>query len=115
MARSSPRGAVISLDGVEIREAASSLDALSAILSEAATRGWYKYAAPSLRNFAMNLRTIRKRQGLTQKELGDRLGITYACITQWECGARQPKLSSLHRLAGALGVSVEDLLKPEER
>ena len=113
MARSSPRGAVISLDGVEIREAASSLDALSAILSEAATRGWYKRSGPMPSHIPANLRRIRKSRGLTQKGLAARLGISPQVICHWERGVRTPKIQSVHRLADALGVDPAELYNDE--
>ena len=109
MARSCPRGAVISLDGVELREAACALDALSAILSEAAKRGWHKGTAAKPDVIRNNLRRIRKSRSITQKELADRMGITQQVIGHWERGVRIPKTQSVHRLADALGVAPEEL------
>ena len=38
-----------------------------------------------------NIRTVRKLQGLTQKELARRLGISPVGVAQWENGLRNPK------------------------
>lgn len=61
------------------------------------------------------IKEARKRAGLTQKGLGERLGITYQTIAQWENDLRNPKLDTLQRIADALGVSFFDLLSKEER
>ena len=44
----------------------------------------------------------RKAKGLTQKELGQRLGIGESSISQYESGARNPKPETLRRIADAL-------------
>ena len=53
-----------------------------------------------------NIRTVRKLQGLTQKELARRLGISPVGVAQWENGLRNPKHETIKRIASALGVSV---------
>ena len=55
------------------------------------------------------IKAARKRAGLTQKEIADRLGISSSSIAQWETGTRKPKAETLQRLADALGVSMLDL------
>jgi len=56
------------------------------------------------------IKAARKRAGLTQKELGERLGITYQTVAQWENDLRNPKYDTLERLADALDVPLEVLL-----
>ncbi|MGI9951735.1 helix-turn-helix transcriptional regulator [Moorellaceae bacterium AZ2] len=51
------------------------------------------------------LRRLREKMGLTQKELADQVGISHSLIGQIETDRIQPSLSTLHRLAEALGVS----------
>ena len=36
----------------------------------------------------MDVRTFRKSLGLTQTELGERLGVTQGTISKWEAGVR---------------------------
>lgn len=55
------------------------------------------------------IKEARKRAGLTQKELADKLGISYVGISQWENNQRNPKLETLQRIADALGVDVETI------
>ena len=62
-----------------------------------------------------NIRTVRKLQGLTQKELARRLGISPVGVAQWENGLRNPKHETIKRIASALGVSVTVLYGLPER
>lgn len=55
------------------------------------------------------IKEARKRAGLTQKQLADKLGISYVGISQWENNQRNPKLETLQRIADALGVDVETI------
>lgn len=60
------------------------------------------------------IRSARKRAGLTQKELGEKLGVTGSLIGIYETGRRKPKADTLQRMADALGVSYVDLLSDED-
>ena len=59
------------------------------------------------------IRRARKNAGLTQKQLGDRLGISYQTIAQWENCLRNPKRETLKRLANALGIDIDELVGSE--
>lgn len=59
--------------------------------------------------FAVNLLEARKRSGLTQQELADRCHIHRTEISLLERGSREPRLGTLMKLAGVLGVSTEAL------
>ena len=56
------------------------------------------------------IRTMRQIRGLTQKELGERLGISPVGIAQWENGLRTPKIETLKKIAEALDSSVDVFL-----
>lgn len=57
------------------------------------------------------IRTIRKEKGLTQKELGDKLGkISQQQIGQWETGKANPKKETLQKIAKALEVDIAVLM-----
>ncbi len=58
----------------------------------------------------MKLREIRKKAGLTMKELGLRVGCSESAISQYETGKRQPDYETLLKLSDYFGVSVDDLL-----
>ena len=57
-------------------------------------------------DFGRNLSVLRKSKGMTQKELGDRLGLSFQGIAQWENDYRKPKIETLQRIADALNVNV---------
>jgi transcriptional regulator with XRE-family HTH domain len=57
-----------------------------------------------------DLKTLRRRKFLTQKELADRVGVAYQTIQTWEAGTAQPRLRHIPKLAEALGVEAEQLL-----
>jgi len=60
------------------------------------------------------VRRLREKIGLTQKELADQIGISHSLIGQIETDRIQPSLSTLSRLAEALGVSTCYFLMEEE-
>lgn len=62
---------------------------------------------------AENIRAARKAAGLTQKELGERMGVSSVAVTQYESGKRIPKIDTLQRIADALGVNIGVLLYGE--
>lgn len=66
---------------------------------------------PVLAVFAENLRRLRKQAGLSQEELGARAGIQMADISRYEGGGRDPRMTTVARLATALDVSLSELLR----
>jgi Predicted transcriptional regulators len=57
-----------------------------------------------------NIRRYRKAKGLTQKALGQIVGVAPNTVTQWENGTNAPKMPQLKKLAGALDVEVINFL-----
>ena len=66
---------------------------------------------PSPDGFAERLRELRKQKGLSQAELGERVGIHYTHVGRYERGVSRPAADTLKRLADALGVSGDYLLE----
>ena len=60
-----------------------------------------------------NIRRIRIRKGLSQKELAEKAGMSNVLLNNYEHGLRNPKAETLQRIAQALGVSPE-VLQGEE-
>ncbi len=58
-----------------------------------------------------NIRAARLAAGLTQKELAAKVGIPYQTLQRWEYGTFSPNMDNLIKLASALGISVEELVK----
>lgn len=61
--------------------------------------------------FAENLRRLRRQAGISQEELGARAGIQMADISRYEGGRRDPRITTVARLATALDVPLSDLLR----
>ena len=56
-----------------------------------------------------NIRRIRQERHLTQRQLGEMVGASEAYIRAYESGRRNPKPSSLEKIAEALTVNPEVL------
>lgn len=55
------------------------------------------------------IKDARKAAGMTQKQLAEALGVSETYISQYERNARNPKLTTLFRIATALGCKIDDL------
>lgn len=60
--------------------------------------------------FGSNLRAARERLGLTQEEVAQRSGVHSTEVSRIEAGKRDPKVSTLERLARAVEVKPGRLL-----
>ena len=60
--------------------------------------------------FNEKLQELRKKKGLTQEELAQKLYVSRTAISKWESGRGTPNLDSLKALAVYFGVSVDALL-----
>ncbi len=56
----------------------------------------------------------RKEIGLTQEELGEKLGITAKAVSKWECGRGLPDISIMLELSYLLGINIISLLMGED-
>ena len=59
------------------------------------------------------LRKLRKEQNLTQLELAQQVGITNGQVSTIERGVSSPSLSTLHRIARALNVPMQEFFEDE--
>jgi transcriptional regulator with XRE-family HTH domain len=59
------------------------------------------------------LRALRTERGLTLEAVASRAGLDVSTLSRLESGKRRLALDHLPALAGALGVSADDLLRPE--
>lgn len=62
-----------------------------------------------------NLREIRKQRKMTQKELSERAKVNRINISQYEGGVKNPNLTTVQKLASALGCTIEQLIGANER
>ena len=63
-----------------------------------------------MEKFHEKLKVLRKKQGLTQKEVADFLGTVQAVYSKWERGVYEPNYENLSMLACIFDVSIDFLL-----
>lgn len=68
---------------------------------------------PDDARFGQRLKALRKRRGLSQVELAQRLGIHASLISQYECGYLRLHGALLVRLAQALQTTPDEILGTE--
>ena len=56
---------------------------------------------------------LRKEKGLTQEQLGEKLGVTNKTISRWENGNYTPDVEMLALLSKEFGVSINELISGE--
>ena len=56
-----------------------------------------------------NVKELRKSNGLSQKELANKLGVSRTTVTMWEAGGQCPRPETIVRLADALSCSIDEL------
>ena len=61
--------------------------------------------------FSQKLAELRRRQGLSQEQLADALGVTRQSVSKWEGGTAMPELAKLVALSELFDVSVDYLVK----
>lgn len=58
---------------------------------------------------------LRKKSGLTQQQVANRLNVVRTSISNWESGTRTPDAESLSKLADLFGVTTDYLLGKESK
>lgn len=64
-------------------------------------------------NVGLRIRSFRERQGLSLRAVAERCGLSINAISQIERGENSPTVTTLHRLAMALNISITDLFNDE--
>jgi len=64
----------------------------------------------NIMNISEKIRTLRKRKGLTQEQLGDLLGVSYMTVRRWETGKTSPKIKKIKKMSEILETSTEYLM-----
>lgn len=60
------------------------------------------------------IREERRRIKLSQKELGERIGVKHNTVSQYENATNSPEQDTLFKIAKALDIKVDDLFPPRE-
>jgi len=60
-------------------------------------------------NFAQNLKTLRKRAGLSQREMAEQIGLKQYAIAKYETGLHEPTLHKAAEIARVLHTTLDAL------
>ena len=64
---------------------------------------------------AEQISILRKNKGLTQNELGERVGVSFQAVSKWERGETLPDIAVLPDLAKVLETSIDNILLGGEK
>ena len=64
---------------------------------------------------AQQIAMLRKAKGITQNELGERVGISFQAVSKWERGETLPDIAILPDLAKVLETSIDNILLGGEK
>ncbi|MDE7433489.1 MAG: helix-turn-helix domain-containing protein [Lachnospiraceae bacterium] len=62
-------------------------------------------------NFSEKLKDIRKKEGISQEQLAEKIGVTRQAITKWETGKGLPDVENMAIIAEIFKTSIDELLR----
>ena len=65
--------------------------------------------------FGMFMKELRKRNGLTQEQVAERLNVSNRTVSHWETGTNMPDISLLIEIAKIYDVSIPELIDGEKK
>jgi len=66
------------------------------------------------KNIAANLRFLRNRNGLSQEEVAEKIGVSRQSVAKWENGESLPDILKCEALADLYDVSLNDLVRHDQ-
>ena len=63
--------------------------------------------------FGEKLQALRKKQGLSQEQLAEALGVSRQAISKWELNAAVPDVENIVKLSALLHVTTDYLMKAD--
>ena len=75
-------------------------------LEKPAARAGYENARLAY-ELGRQVRELREAKGLSQRQLAERMRTTQSVVARLEAGGSKPSLSTLERVASALGTSID--------
>ena len=64
--------------------------------------------------FEEKLISLRKKAGMSQEELAERIDVSRQAVSRWELGSTLPDAPNLLKLSDLFGVSIDYLLREDE-
>lgn len=60
---------------------------------------------------AQNIKSLRKKNGLSQEKLARKADVTYSTLIKIESGAnKNPTISTIKKISSALGVKIDQII-----
>lgn len=59
------------------------------------------------------LAQLRKEKGMTQEQLGEKLGVTNKTVSRWETGTYLPPVEMLQSMSELYGITINEILSAE--
>ena len=63
--------------------------------------------------FAEKLKSIRKKAGLSQEQLAEKLGVSRQAVTKWETETGIPDIENMMAISALFDISFDELLSNE--
>lgn len=57
--------------------------------------------------------TLRNKEGLTQQDLGDKIGVGFRAVSKWERGLNLPDIGNMTELSKLFGITLDELMAGE--
>ena len=57
-----------------------------------------------------NIKNTRKKIGITQEELAEKLSVTRQAVSNWENGKTEPDIETLTKIAQIFDISIDELV-----
>lgn len=64
--------------------------------------------------FSEKLKSIRKKAGMSQEKLAEKIGVSRQAITKWETDAGIPDIDNMMALSSLFNISLDELLSNEK-
>jgi len=61
------------------------------------------------------IKNIREENNLTQKELADKLGVTFQAVSKWENGKNIPDIAILKQISEEFHINIDEILSGERK
>ena len=58
-----------------------------------------------------NIKRLREARNITQKELGEAVGVSDKAVSTWELEVKEPRMGTIQKLADFFGVSKSDIIE----
>ena len=66
-------------------------------------------------NIGENIKAMRKKHGMEQSDLGERLHVSNKTISSWECGRTEPKMGMIEAMCDVFGCEKSVLIDGVEQ